>query len=173
VGCASIRWADTLSCLALCASMTSPIKPEVHNVSRRRQRRIKPPPQVTCAKNGKDRTCISGDMIADRQTYTHETDRHTDTVITILRCPIGGGVEIQLDGALQHGASAERGVDNAVRPATAPTLSKFAPTDWRQKQTRRSRRRYRDELDTKAFQFGQKSFDSIRFGNLINLTLVY
>ena len=146
--------------------MTSPIKPEVHNVSRRRQRRIKPPPQVTCAKNGKDRTCISGDMIADRQTYTHETDRHTDTVITILRCPIGSGVEIQLDGALLHGASERRpyGVDNAVRPTTGPTLIKFAPTDWRQKQTRRSRRRYRDELDTKAFQFAQKKFrfDPIR-----------
>ena len=80
-------------------------------------------------------------MIADRQTYTHETDRHTDTVTTILRCRIGSGVEIQLDGALLHGASAERGVDNAVRPATGPTLIKFAPTDWRQKQTRRSRRR--------------------------------
>jgi len=28
-------------------------------------------------------------------------------------------------------------------------------------------------LSVRAFQFGQKSFDSIRFGNLINLPLVH
>ena len=43
---------------------------------------------VTCAeKFGEDRTCSSEDMIADRQ-----TDRQTDTLITMLRSPIGGGV---------------------------------------------------------------------------------
>jgi len=30
-------------------------------------------------------------MLADRQTHT-QTDRQTDTLITILRSPIGGGV---------------------------------------------------------------------------------
>ena len=36
-------------------------------------------------KFGKDRTCISGDMLADRQA-------HRDMVVTILRSPIGGRV---------------------------------------------------------------------------------
>jgi len=36
-------------------------------------------------KFGEDRTCSSEDMIADRQTQT-------DTLVTILRSPIGGGV---------------------------------------------------------------------------------
>jgi len=42
-------------------------------------------------KLGKDRTCISEDLIMDSQTHRH-TDRQTDTVITILRFPIGRGV---------------------------------------------------------------------------------
>jgi len=50
---------------------------------------------------GEDRTCSSGDMIADRETHTHtQTDRQTDTFIAILRSPIGGGVSIC---AMQHG----------------------------------------------------------------------
>jgi len=32
-------------------NMTSSIKPEVHNISQRRQRRIEPRPQATCTKN--------------------------------------------------------------------------------------------------------------------------
>ena len=40
-------------------------------------------------KRVEDRTCRSEDRIADRQTHTN---RQTDTLITILRCPIGGGV---------------------------------------------------------------------------------
>ena len=36
---------------------------------------------------GEDQTCSSEDMIVDIQTYTH-----TDTLITILRLPIEGGV---------------------------------------------------------------------------------
>jgi len=35
----------------LCENMTSPTKPEVHNISQRRQRRTKPRPQVACTKN--------------------------------------------------------------------------------------------------------------------------
>ena len=42
-------------------------------------------------KNGEDRTCSSENMIVDRQTHTH-TDTQTDTLITILRSPIGRGV---------------------------------------------------------------------------------
>ena len=42
---------------------------------------------------GEDRTCSSEDMITDRQTHT-QTDRQTDTLITILHFPIGGGVQI-------------------------------------------------------------------------------
>jgi len=38
-------------------------------------------------KFGENRMCSSEDMIADRQTNTQ-----TNTFITILRCPIGGGV---------------------------------------------------------------------------------
>ena len=42
-------------------------------------------------KFGADRTCSSGDMIADRQTHTRtHTHTHTDTLITILRAPYRG-----------------------------------------------------------------------------------
>jgi len=57
--------------------------------------RIATPPEedrataVTCTEIGEDRTCSSVDMIADRQ-----TDRQTDTLITVLRSPIGGGVKL-------------------------------------------------------------------------------
>ena len=40
-----------------------------------------------------DRTCSIEDMIADRQTHRH-IDTQTDTLITILRSPVGGGVII-------------------------------------------------------------------------------
>jgi len=45
-------------------------------------------------KTGKDWTCCSGDMLADRQSDTR-TDEHTHThadIITILRSPTGGGL---------------------------------------------------------------------------------
>ena len=82
-------WVATSSNLGLCASVTSSIKPEVPNVSLRRHRRTEPWPQVTCVKIGEDWTCSSEDMIANRQTL-----RQTDTLITILCSPIGGGVII-------------------------------------------------------------------------------
>ena len=44
-------------------------------------------------KTGEDRTCSPEDMIADKQTHT-QTDRQTDTLITILRSPTGDGVII-------------------------------------------------------------------------------
>jgi len=59
--------------------MTSSVKPEVHNISLRRQMH---------KKVGEDRTCSFEDMIADRQTH-----RQTDTLITILRSHVGGGVK--------------------------------------------------------------------------------
>ena len=45
----------------------------------------------TRKKFGENRTCSFGDMIADGQTHRQ---RQTDTFITILRSPIGGGVTI-------------------------------------------------------------------------------
>jgi len=41
---------------------------------------------------GEDRTCISEDMIANRQKKHRHTDGQTDTLITIFRSPIGDGV---------------------------------------------------------------------------------
>jgi len=68
----------------LCSNITSPIKPEVHNVSQRRQMRIEPWPQVTHMKNlvKTGRVYSSGDMLADRNTQrrTHRqtyTSRHS------------------------------------------------------------------------------------------------
>ena len=52
-------------------------------------------PDVTCIKKpGCDRTCSSEDMIADRRKHTY---RQTDTLITLLRSPIGGGVTKSTD----------------------------------------------------------------------------
>jgi len=70
--------------------MTSSIKPEVHNVSLRHQRRTEPRPLVTHRKKiGEDRTCNSENMIADKHTHTQtrssqystelQTDTHTKT----------------------------------------------------------------------------------------------
>ena len=44
-------WSATSSILGLWANMMSSIKPEVHNVSLRRQKRTEPRPYVTCTKN--------------------------------------------------------------------------------------------------------------------------
>jgi len=56
----------------LCWNTTSPTKPEVYNVSQRRQRRTEPRPQATCIKFGEIRLCGFWVMSADAQ-----TDRHT------------------------------------------------------------------------------------------------
>jgi len=58
--------------------VTSPIKPEVHNVSQRRQRRTESQPQGISTKNREDRSSSSRDMLADRQ---RDTDRQTDRQI--------------------------------------------------------------------------------------------
>ena len=66
-------WAATSSSLA---NMTSSIKPEVHNISLRRQKWTEPRLSVTCTKNlAKIGRVVSEDMVADRQTHTHP-DRH-------------------------------------------------------------------------------------------------
>jgi len=64
-------------------------KPEIHNVSQRRQRSTGPRPSVDNIHKsfGEDCICRSGDMLADRQ-----TDEQTKTLITILCFPTGGGV---------------------------------------------------------------------------------
>jgi len=70
----------------VCVCMTSSVKPEVHNVSRRRRRTTEPQSQ----KIGKDQTCSSGDMLAHRQTHTHT---HTQTRSSqYSAAPTGGGV---------------------------------------------------------------------------------
>jgi len=52
--CAScFSWAATSSNPGLWANMTSSIKPEVHNISLRRQRRTEPRPWVTCSRTDK------------------------------------------------------------------------------------------------------------------------
>jgi len=70
-------WAATSINLGLRANMTSSIKPEVHNLSLRRQRDRATATGNMLKKFGEDRTCSFDDMIADRQTYTHtHTQRH-------------------------------------------------------------------------------------------------
>jgi len=60
--------------------MTSPAKPEVHNVSEHRQRTSEPQPQATGTEDlCEDQTCLSGDMLAVRRRQTNtnkQTDRH-------------------------------------------------------------------------------------------------
>jgi len=82
VGCASISWASMLSCLNLCAIMMSSVKLEVHNISWCCQEDQTIATGNMHKKFGKDWTCISGSMLADRRTHiqTHtQTDRQTDT----------------------------------------------------------------------------------------------
>jgi len=74
----------------LCTNMTSPIKPEVHNVSQHQQRRTEPWPK-TCTKNSvkieRVLLCSCRATLVERQ-----TDTQTNTVITILCLPAEGEV---------------------------------------------------------------------------------
>jgi len=45
-------------------NMTSSMKPEVHNISQRRQRRTEPRPRVTCINNGEIRSCCASAVYA-------------------------------------------------------------------------------------------------------------
>ena len=69
--------------------MASSIKPEVHNISLRRQRRMEPlRPQITMHKKfGEDRTCSSGDNYDRGQTDRHAVTRSLE--YSVLR--IAGG----------------------------------------------------------------------------------
>ena len=74
----------TLAYVQIMPDMTSPMKPEVHNLSLRRRKRTEPRPYVGSMDKtfGEDRTCSSENMIAGRQTHTHrhtyrQTDRQT------------------------------------------------------------------------------------------------
>ena len=65
--------------------VTSCIKPEIHKISQRRQRRTEPWPQrIRAKKIREDRSSGSRDILADRQ-----TDTHTDKLIAILRSAAG------------------------------------------------------------------------------------
>jgi len=58
--------------------MMSSTKPEVHNVSQRRQRKTEPRPTATCKKWQKSRVWF-------RRYPRGQTDTHTNVLITILR----------------------------------------------------------------------------------------
>ena len=64
-------------------NITSSIKPEVHNLSQRRQTRTKPRTQATCTKIGEVRPCGFRDMQADRQTDRQTNNKQTDILVTI------------------------------------------------------------------------------------------
>ena len=79
--------AATSSSLSLCTDMTSSIKPEIRHVSLRRQRRTERRPwvKITCIKNSVKIGRVFPKILS-------RTDRQTDTLITILRSPVGGRV---------------------------------------------------------------------------------
>jgi len=74
-------------------NMTSYTKPEVHNVSHRRQKTIEPWPRGYAQKFGEDRSHCSGDIPPDRPTDRQtETNRLTDDNTPH---PYQGGVHIE------------------------------------------------------------------------------
>jgi len=88
--------------------MTSSIKPEVHKISLRRQKRTEPRVAVlflTCVKFAEDRTCSYEDMIADRQ-----TDRQTRS--SQYSAPLSGGGVITKRPAAQRGS--ELAIDQSM-----------------------------------------------------------
>ena len=67
-------------------NVTSSVKPEVHNVSKRRQRRTDPRPHEICTTN----FVKIGPAVPEICSRTdRQTDRHTDKLMAILRSPIG------------------------------------------------------------------------------------
>jgi len=80
------NWTKHTCCLwfwpiaPLYGNMTSSTKPEVYNVLHYNQRRTEPRPQVTCTEN----LVKFGRVVFE---ICEQTDRQTDTLITILRNP--------------------------------------------------------------------------------------
>ena len=125
------------------------LKPELHNLSLRHQRRTEPLPWVICTKKRvEDRTCRSGDRIADRQTHTHrQTDRHAhhNTPLPYRgrrneNCGLGvvfaAGLSARADGACVQPPVREGEDGSTAEPCSA--------ADGAAQQTlRRARRRWR------------------------------
>jgi len=110
----------------LCAKMTSSMKPEVLNVSRRPQRRTEPRPYITSLKISEDRARSSGDRLADRQTDTN-TDKHTDTQITVLRQSYRGrSNNIVL---CRWDVSSRDSTARAIRPTAGPAAVRILRAD--------------------------------------------
>jgi len=68
---------------------TSSIKPEVHNISLRRQKRTEPRPQATCTGNLVMFELVVSEisLLTDRQRQTHKhADHYTSFTIIIVAC---------------------------------------------------------------------------------------
>ena len=80
------NWSPTLSaanpCMHCAHYVTSSIKPEVHNVAQRRQRRTEPLPQGSCIQNFVKIGPAVPKICSQTDTHTQ-----TDKFITILRTP--------------------------------------------------------------------------------------
>jgi len=85
--------------------MTSSIKPEVHNISLHRQRRTE---QRPCTKNFV--------KIGHVRQFGRYDRGQTDTLITILHCPIGGGIILRhVDSCPQWIFGYVDEIDNTIR----------------------------------------------------------
>ena len=73
--CAQAR---LLAAIGIRANMTLSIPPDIHNLSQRRQKMTEPGPRVTRTKN-----LVKVGLVV--QEICSQTDRQTDTLITIVR----------------------------------------------------------------------------------------
>ena len=82
--------------VCFCANMTSSTKPEIrHSYHYGVRGETSHGHRYRAEKFGEDRTCSSGDIVADKHTDIHtdrQTDRQTHSRHNSLRSPIGGGV---------------------------------------------------------------------------------
>ena len=84
-----ISWAVTSSNLGLWANMTSSVKPEVHSISLRRQRRTEPRPWVTGAQNLAKIGRVVPNMLS-------RTDKHRQTHSSQYSAPCRGSIRITI-----------------------------------------------------------------------------